>query len=130
MESIVEDCVFWLNTRLRRVITEQNPPSFLGPNYPLTNTSQHFPKASGKRRHKITADEHIFLPGPRLRRFSRALTTWLATLILLVPVVVLYSISSSAARLVGVVLSAGFFLSAVSLFTNARTVELFAAGAR
>ena len=49
---------------------------------------------SKQNRHKITGDESIFLPGPCLRRFGRTLTMWLATLILLVPILVLYCISS------------------------------------
>jgi hypothetical protein len=81
-------------------------------------------------RQPCTLDENIFIPTPSLRRFSRTLTTLLATLILLTPVVILSGISSQTARLATVFLSAAFFLSAVSLFTDAKTVELFTAGAR
>ena len=61
---------------------------------------------------------------------SRALTTWLATIALMVPVIVLSNITSSSGRLVTIAVSAGLFLTAVSLFTRARTVEIFTAGAR
>jgi hypothetical protein len=58
------------------------------------------------------------------------ITTWLATIILLVPVIILYNISNPIGRLVTSVVSAGVFLSILSLFTKARTVEVFTAGAR
>lgn len=83
-----------------------------------------------KRGHKPTADEHIFLLGPRMTVVSRALTTWLATTVLMVPVIILNNISSSSGRLVTIALSGGLFLTAVSLFTRAKTVEIFTAGAR
>lgn len=66
---------------------------------------------------------------PRLRRVSRMISTWLATLCLLVPVVILYNVSNSIGRLAITVVSAGLFLSVLSLFTKAKTVEVFAAGA-
>jgi hypothetical protein len=83
-----------------------------------------------KRRHKLTSDEHIFLPGPYLHTLSRALSSWLATAVLMTPVVVLCNISSAAGRLVTIAISAVFFLCAVSLFTKAKTMEIFTAGAR
>ena len=83
-----------------------------------------------KRSHKPTADEHIFLLDPCMTVLSRALTTWLATTVLMVPVIALSNISSSSGRVVTIALSAGLFLTAVSLFTRARTVEIFTAGAR
>jgi hypothetical protein len=83
-----------------------------------------------KRGHTPAAEQHILLLGPVMYVVCRALTTWLATIVLMVPVIVLSNISSSAGRLITIALSAGLFLTAVSLFTKARTVEIFTAGAR
>ena len=49
---------------------------------------------------------------------------------LLVPVILLYNISSTEGRLITIVLAAGVLLAFVSMFTKARTVETVAFGAR
>ena len=61
---------------------------------------------------------------------SRMMTTWVAGIVLIVPIIVLYNISSPKGRLVAVVLTAAVFLSVVSVLTRARTLEIIAAGAR
>ncbi|KAF2184808.1 hypothetical protein K469DRAFT_708576 [Zopfia rhizophila CBS 207.26] len=107
VEDLIGDCIFVIERGIRRI----SPSGYI------------------KRRHKLTADEHIFLLGPRLSTFCRILTTWVATVVLLVPIFVLSHISNSAWRLVTIALSAGLLLTIVSIFTKARTMEIFTAGA-
>jgi hypothetical protein len=83
-----------------------------------------------KRGHKPDGEKHVLLLGPVMYVVCRALTTGLATIVLMVLVIVLSNISSSTGRLITIALSAGLFLTAVSLFTKARTVEIFTAGAK
>ena len=61
---------------------------------------------------------------------SRVLTTWIATTLLLTPVIILYVVSNPKVRLAIIALAAGFFLSIVSVFTKARTIEVIVMGAR
>jgi hypothetical protein len=125
IEDAMGDVVFCLGRCFRRVcdtLRNSRPCS----NHPC----QMFPTSCTKRGHKLTADEHISIMGPSMSIVCRALTTWLATIALMVPVIVLSNISSSSSRLTTIALSAGFFLTALSLFTRARTVEIFTAGAR
>ncbi|KAF1984419.1 hypothetical protein K402DRAFT_422935 [Aulographum hederae CBS 113979] len=103
----IEDCLIYVETFIRRFS----------------------PTRCVRRKSKFTADEHIHLPSPRLCIMSRSLATWLATLALLIPIIILANVSSSAGRLVTIALSAGFFLSVLSLFTEAGTKEIFTAGA-
>lgn len=124
IEDAVGDIFFFIERCCRKVSIHRNFTPI------LMTTSQIWPTLKMKRRHKLTADEHIFLLGPYLYTLSRALTTWLATLVLMVPVIILSNISSSASVLVTIALSAGFFLTALLLFTKARTTEIFTAGAR
>lgn len=55
--------------------------------------------------------------------------TWLTTLILLVPVIILYCLSNGSSKLVTIVLASRAFLLTLSKFTKARMFELFTAGA-
>lgn len=55
--------------------------------------------------------------------------TWLTTLILLVPVIILYCLSNGSSKLVTIALASGAFLLTLSTFTKARMFELFTAGA-
>ncbi|KAF2232013.1 hypothetical protein EV356DRAFT_569100 [Viridothelium virens] len=93
------------------------------------HVTKYLPLKFNSRNPNLTSDEHIFIFGPRLRRVSRILTTWLAACFLLLPVIILFIISSPVGRLLTVVASAAGFLSAVSALTEARTIEIFAAGA-
>lgn len=106
-EWLAEDCTIWLRSLFRRCV------------------------CCGRQRdsHKNTSEDLIFLPGPILCRLSRTLATWVTTLILLIPVVILYNLSNGVSRLITIILASGFFLSAVSVFTKAKTIELFIAGA-
>jgi hypothetical protein len=91
---------------------------------------QYLPWRCKARLTKASRDGNILILGPWLRSISRSITTWLATLALLVPVIVLNSIASSEGRLATIVLSSGIFLSLVSLFTKASTIDIFITGAR
>ena len=54
---------------------------------------------------------------------------WLTTLVLLVPVVLLNSLSTMVGRLVTIIIAAGVFVFAISFITKAKTSEIFLAGA-
>jgi hypothetical protein len=73
---------------------------------------------AARRQDRNLRDTHILILGPSWRRACRAITTWLATVILLVPVIILDNISSFGGRIVTIVLSAGLFLSTVSHLTK------------
>ncbi|OJD28905.1 uncharacterized protein BKCO1_10400011 [Diplodia corticola] len=110
IETVIEDCAVWIAHHIcKRIVV--------------------LPDAMKPGRQSLTQDEHIFVLGPRLQTFSRALTAWLATVILLMPIVVLFCVSSPVVRLITIIFAAGFFLSALSMLTHARTVEIFTAGA-
>ncbi|CAG8973488.1 hypothetical protein HYALB_00002813 [Hymenoscyphus albidus] len=106
-ESVVEDSMFGLRYYLLR----------------------YTPLSKMKQTQNFTGDEHILLLGPKWRRFCRDITTWLATMVLIIPVVLLDNIASSTGRLITIVISSGFFLSVLSLLTEASTVDIFIPGA-
>ena len=54
---------------------------------------------------------------------------WLTTLVLLVPVVLLNSLSTMVGRFVTIIIAAGLFIFAISFITKAKTSEIFLAGA-
>lgn len=81
-------------------------------------------------RSDLTQDPHIFFAGPRLRSFSRAVTSCVAAAILLAPVIVLFCIQDALWRLVTITIAVLFFLSSLSTWTKARTIEVVTAGAR
>jgi hypothetical protein len=65
-----------------------------------------------------------------MQKICRAITMTVVTLIILAPTIVLLGIASPAGRVVASVFSGAFFLSILSFLTQARTIEVFAAGAR
>ncbi|RAH67300.1 uncharacterized protein BO66DRAFT_458154 [Aspergillus aculeatinus CBS 121060] len=82
-----------------------------------------------RKNHYITEDENIFIVGPWIRRVSQAIATWMATLALLTPIIILFVTTSPVARLVTIIVAAGVSLTTMSLFTGAKTMEIFIAGA-
>ena len=88
------------------------------------------PEALIPGRGDLTQDPNIFFAGPRLRSFSRAVTSWVAAAILLAPVVLLFCIQDALWRLITITVALLFFLSALSTWTKARTIEIVTAGAR
>ncbi|CAG8953484.1 hypothetical protein HYFRA_00010234 [Hymenoscyphus fraxineus] len=127
-ESVVEDSMFGLRYYLLRVRANPRQPR----SYFHVTTNMHLkytPLSKMKKTQNFTGDEHILLLGPKWRRFCRAITTWLATMVLIIPVVLLDNIPSSTGRLITIVVSSGFFLSVLSLLTEASTVDIFIAGA-
>jgi hypothetical protein len=110
IEIIVERLAFRLAARIRKV--------------------KFLPEAFKPGRGDLTQDSHIFFAGPRLRSFSRAVTSWIAATILLAPVVVLFCIRDAMWRLVTITVAVLCFLSALSTWTKARTIEIVTAGAR
>jgi len=107
IESVVEDSFFWADVLIR----------------------EHIPSAFQRHFTKPSRDGNILILGSWLQSLSRAITTWLATLVLLIPVILLVYISSTRGRLAVIFVASGFFLSTVSLFTKAGTVDVFIAGA-
>jgi hypothetical protein len=81
-------------------------------------------------RSDLTQDPHIFFAGPRLRSFSRAVTSGVAAAMLLTPVVVLFCMRNALWRLVTITVAVLFFLGAMARWTRARTIEVVTAGAR
>ena len=81
------------------------------------------------RRRKFTNDEHIFIFGPYTQHLSRALMNFFATLILILPVIILNFMSNIVGRLVITIFAAALFVLAVSLLAKAGTAEVLAAGA-
>ena len=106
-ESIVEDCTFWVERLIEKA----------------------FPQWRSQR-YRVTSDKHVLILGPRLQNLSRVLTISAATLIILAPTVILLNLSAPDARIVASIFSAAFFLTILSFFTRAKTVEVFTAGAR
>ncbi|OCL03583.1 hypothetical protein AOQ84DRAFT_368254 [Glonium stellatum] len=86
--------------------------------------------SSAKRKKRFaTSSDHVFFSGPWLQTSSRALMAWLTTLVLLVPVVLLNSLSTMVGRFVTIIIAAGIFVFAVSFITKAKTSEIFLSGA-
>lgn len=78
----------------------------------------------------MTKDDNVFILGPLPQRLAKALVLVAAALIILTPTLVLPSISTTSGRMVASMFSAVVFLSVISCFTGARTVDVFASGAR
>ncbi|KAB2107124.1 hypothetical protein AG0111_0g4687 [Alternaria gaisen] len=97
--------------------------------YPIRKLA-FLPEALKPGRGDLTQDPNIFFAGPRLRSFSRAVTSWVAAAILLAPVIVLFCIQDALWRLITITVAVLFFLSALSTWTKARTIEVVTAGAR
>ena len=83
-----------------------------------------------KKEQGTSAPHEIYVLGPHLRRLSRAIASFLGIILLLVPVIILNSISSPIGRMVVIVLGTSAFLISLSFFTQATTFHVFAAGAR
>jgi len=109
IETFIERLAFVLSSPIRRI--------------------KRLPESLKPGRHDLTSDPHIFFAGPRLRSFSRAVTSWIAASILLAPVVVLFCVQDAVGRLVTITVAVLFFLSALSTWTKARTIEVVTAGA-
>ncbi|KAI0415716.1 hypothetical protein F5X98DRAFT_209952 [Xylaria grammica] len=105
-ESVVEECIFWLETLLARVF----PDVRIG-------------------RLRVTADDNVLLLGPGLRKICRAITVMTISLVILAPTIVLLSIESPVSRVIFSVFSGALFLLVISFLTQAKTIEVFAAGA-
>ncbi|KAF2474455.1 uncharacterized protein BDR25DRAFT_216047, partial [Lindgomyces ingoldianus] len=90
------------------------------------------PKVYHPRRHKFSGQspQELLILGPKARMLCRVLPTWLATTLLLIPVIILYVVSNPKVRLAIIALAAEFFLSNVSVFAKARTIEVILTGAR
>jgi hypothetical protein len=110
IESLIERAAFRLSSPIRKL-------TFL-------------PEALKPGRGDLTQDPNIFFAGPRLRAFGRAVTSWVAAAILLAPVIVLFCIQDALWRLITIIVAVLFFLSALSTWTKARTIEIVTAGAR
>ncbi|KAI0547664.1 hypothetical protein F4679DRAFT_359081 [Xylaria curta] len=106
IESAVEECLYWLEILLARI----SPGIQIG-------------------RLKATDDHNVLILGPMLQTICRIVMITIVTLIIMVPTIALLGIASSAGRAVVSVISGAFFLSMISFFTQARTIEVFAAGA-
>ncbi|KAK5630672.1 hypothetical protein RRF57_006387 [Xylaria bambusicola] len=106
-EAAAEECVYWLETLLARIFPEIR----IG-------------------RLRVTEDSNVLLLGPVLQKVCGVITITIVALVILVPTIVLLGIASPAGRVVASVLSGVFFLSMISFLTQARTIEIFAVGAR
>ncbi|KAF8543351.1 hypothetical protein BDD12DRAFT_234760 [Trichophaea hybrida] len=82
------------------------------------------------RRHLITDDENIMLfSNSRIETLARCLTAFLATIILSLPVVLLYFFNQPLVKLLIILVSTFIFSLAIAVLTRARKAEVFAATA-
>jgi hypothetical protein len=125
IEDTIGDCIFFVGRCFRRVCQNQREKFVLELTL-ILDQAQFLHEAWTQARSRTA---HSTPWSTNERRLS-CTENRLATIVLTVPVIVLSNITSSAGRLITIALSAGLFLTAVSLFTKARTVEIFAAGAR
>ncbi|KAJ4387291.1 hypothetical protein N0V93_007880 [Gnomoniopsis smithogilvyi] len=103
-ESIVEDCTSWFSQCV----------------------SNYIP---GLRRRKHGSNNKIWMLGPQLQRFSRILAVVGAIATIWTPALILPSVHGLAGRLLGSLVSASIFMSVLSFFTKASTMEIVSAGA-
>ncbi|KAI4703048.1 hypothetical protein J4E81_001925 [Alternaria sp. BMP 2799] len=89
IETFIERLAFFLSTPIRSI--------------------KRLPESLKPGRHDLTSDPHIFFAGPRLRSFSRAVTSWIAASILLAPVVVLFCVQDAV----------GSYAAVLVVFTSA-----------
>lgn len=81
-------------------------------------------------RSSTSRDEHIFIFPPSLiRKTAQFLIVWLVLILLVIPLVVLNNISSFTNRIVVILAATAAFVLGVAVFSRARTVEVFIAGA-
>jgi len=102
---------------------------FLAMYLPCSFVSQRVWSSTKRKKRFATASDHVFFPGPRLQTLSRALMASLTTLVLLVPVVLLNSLSTMVGRFVTIIIAAGVFVFANFFITKAKTSEIFLASA-
>ena len=79
---------------------------------------------------EISRDNNIsLLSVSLLQKITRGLIAWLVVLSLLVPIVILNALTSTALRLMVIVLASAFLIAAIAGLTKAKTVEVFVSGA-
>ncbi|KAG7008743.1 hypothetical protein G7Y79_00004g013270 [Physcia stellaris] len=84
----------------------------------------------GKPQSEISRDNNIsLLSVSLLQKITRGLIAWLVVLSLLVPIVILNALTSTALRLMVIVLASAFLIAAIAGLTKAKTVEVFVSGA-
>jgi hypothetical protein len=80
--------------------------------------------------HDVSRDSNVYIfSGSLIRRITRTLILSIITFLLLAPVLICNSLTSTTSRMITIVISTIVFLSTLSLLTRARTVETFLAGA-
>ena len=83
-----------------------------------------------QRRCDISRDPNISIfSAALLRNLTRTLIAWFVVVSLLVPIVIINALSSLALRMAIIVVASAILITALSSFTNAKTVELFVSGA-
>jgi hypothetical protein len=129
IEIVAETIAFGFAARLRKV--RQHAQSYLFTELFTHETQVKFlPEAMKPGRSDLTQDTHLFFPGSLLRSFSRAVTSCVSAGLLLAPVIILFCVRNALWRLVVITTAVVFFLSALSMWTKARTIEIVTAGAR
>lgn len=107
--------------RLFGKVCVPNSPTILGL---LTKTVFTQPQS------KISRDNNIsLLSVSLLQKITRGLIAWVVVVSLLVPIVILNVLTSTALRLMVIVLSSAFLIAAIAGLTRAKTVEVFVSGA-
>ena len=69
------------------------------------------------------------MPASTLQKLGRLLVAWVVLILLLVPVVVVNALGSTALRLVVIACSSIALITILSWFTNAKAVEVLVCGA-
>ncbi|KAL9632860.1 MAG: hypothetical protein Q9164_005049 [Protoblastenia rupestris] len=78
----------------------------------------------------ISKDPNIsIMPASTLQKLGRLLVAWVVLILLLVPVVVVNALGSTALRLVVIACSSTGLITILSWFTNAKAVEVLVCGA-
>ena len=79
---------------------------------------------------KISRDKNIsLLSVSLLQKIARGLIAWLVVVSLLVPIVILNALTSTALRLMVIVIASALLIAAIAGLTRAKTVEVFVSGA-
>ncbi|KAL9091121.1 MAG: hypothetical protein Q9165_005048 [Trypethelium subeluteriae] len=109
-------------------LAERDMPSF----YPAVEKLMYLLKIGSTKVSCRNHDETIeasSLPKANIRAVTRALTASFAIVLLLVPVIILNAVSTTVDRFVIIFVSATLFVSLLTLSSQARITEVFAAGA-
>ncbi|KAI4217626.1 MAG: hypothetical protein LQ351_000222 [Letrouitia transgressa] len=78
----------------------------------------------------VSRDPHITIfPIPLLQKLTRLMFAWVVIILLLAPIAIVNALTSTAHRLVIIVVASTILITAITYFTNAKAVEILLSGA-